>query len=880
MLVLALSGCDSDVGGPNRAPVAVAGPDAEAGLLDDVALDGSGSYDPDGDALSYTWQVLSRPENSTADPVDAGGMKTSLHVDVGGVYIVALVVFDGQAYSERDVMQIRAAGCESNAECEDDLYCTVNERCEEGLCLSDTRDCEPAGDDCNAGVCDEASTSCVREALPNDTLCTDDDLFCTGDEICRSGDCVSAGNPCEPADSCDENTDACGGCGDGEVLGSEECDPGTPQNDNCCDAATCKWVVDGEADPQDECSGAAECQLDVCGGGGECTLANAEDGTDCGDSTPSLCDGADTCHAGHCETNLAGADTLCRDEAADCDVAEYCDGVNPDCPQDQVKEASASCRQPGGVCDAEEFCDGVNKSCPADLRLVAGTECRQSTDADCDPVENCDGVQVDCPVDAVLPNDTPCTDDGLFCTGPETCQLGVCTNGGNPCPTPGDCDDVNNICGACGDGVVGPDEDCDPGALQGDNCCNVGDCSWTSSGLVDPQGVCSGAGECRVDVCDGSGTGGCTEAFAGDGADCGSNDDTLCDNPDSCLNGACQENLEASDTLCRSSTGPCDPEENCDGSSADCPSDQLDDGSLECRPSQGDCDPAEFCDGSSAGCPGDTRAEFGDACRPSAGDCDLAENCNGVNAGCPDDVMAGNNVECRPVDGVCDLAENCAGGVDCPDDVMAGNNVECRPADGVCDLAENCAGGVDCPSDVFADGSLECRISTGDCDPAENCAGGVDCPTDLFASEGVSCEAGDTCLTGDACGDGDGICHEGATQKDDDLDGHVDDACDGNDCDDGDPDIYTGAEAEGSGNICDAAGSCFDGVDNDCDGDTDSEDTDCQVSDYMCLYGPGSNLTTGGAGGTLTVRLDSDGYNPDDIVCYTDTNRLLTPEVL
>ncbi|MBW2703747.1 MAG: hypothetical protein JRF33_23255 [Deltaproteobacteria bacterium] len=680
MLVFALGGCDSDVGGPNRAPVAVAGPDAEAALGTLVTLDGSASYDPDGDALTYAWQVLSRPENSTVEPLDVGARQTSLQVDVGGVYLVALVVFDGQAYSERDVMQIRAAGCESNAECEDALFCTVNERCEDGLCLSDTRDCSAAGDDCNAGICDEASTTCVMEALPNDTPCTDDDLFCTGEEICRSGVCVSAGNPCEPANSCDENADACGGCGDGEVLGSEECDPGTPQNDNCCDAATCRWVVDGEADPQAVCSGATGCQADVCDGGGNCAVANAEDGTACGDSTDRLCDDPDTCLAGQCETNLAGAGTLCRAAADGCDAIEYCDGVNEDCPTDEVVAAAVPCRVPTGICDAEEVCDGVNASCPADLRVQAGTECRQSTDADCDPAENCDGILVDCPADLMSADDTPCTDDGFFCTGLETCQFGVCTQGGNPCPTPSDCDDVNNICGACGDGVVGPDEDCDPGAAQGDNCCNVGDCSLTGSGLVDPQGVCSGAGECRVDVCDG--VGGCTDAVADDGADCGSNSDTLCDNADTCLGGVCQDNLEANDRICRNSTGPCDPEENCDGSNADCPVDLLDDGSLECRPSQGDCDPAEFCDGSSAGCPSDTRADLGDACRPSAGDCDLAENCDGVAPTCPADVMADNSVECRPAAGDCDLAENCAGGVDCPSDVFADGSVECRPSVG------------------------------------------------------------------------------------------------------------------------------------------------------------------------------------------------------
>ncbi len=54
-----------------------------------------------------------------------------------------------------------------------------------------------------------------------------------------------------------------------------------------------------------------------------------------------------------------------------------------------------------------------------------------------------------------------------------------------------------------------------------------------------------------------------------------------------------------------------------------------------------------------------------------------------------------------------------------------------------------------------------------------------------------------------------------------DGDGFFDKACGGNDCNDNDPNVNPGV-AEST-----AAGNCADGIDNDCDGKTDSADPDC-----------------------------------------------------
>ncbi|MGQ9602400.1 MAG: PKD domain-containing protein, partial [Candidatus Bipolaricaulia bacterium] len=50
----------------NRPPIADAGLDQEVDVGERVQLDGSGSFDPDGDSLSYSWAFISKPSGSMA----------------------------------------------------------------------------------------------------------------------------------------------------------------------------------------------------------------------------------------------------------------------------------------------------------------------------------------------------------------------------------------------------------------------------------------------------------------------------------------------------------------------------------------------------------------------------------------------------------------------------------------------------------------------------------------------------------------------------------------------------------------------------------------------------------------------------------------------
>lgn len=86
----------SDVNSP---PVANAGPNQTVTTRSLVTLNGSGSTDIDGDSLTFTWSLLSRPTGSAAVLSDVHAVKPTFTVDVLGNYVAQLIVSDGTANS-------------------------------------------------------------------------------------------------------------------------------------------------------------------------------------------------------------------------------------------------------------------------------------------------------------------------------------------------------------------------------------------------------------------------------------------------------------------------------------------------------------------------------------------------------------------------------------------------------------------------------------------------------------------------------------------------------------------------------------------------------------------------------------------------------------
>jgi formylglycine-generating enzyme required for sulfatase activity len=85
----------------NRPPVAYAGPDLVFAQADLIPLDAGGSSDPDGDALSYHWEVVSSPVPVSV--ADSTARQTSFAATVEGEYRVRLVVDDGRAQGSDEV---------------------------------------------------------------------------------------------------------------------------------------------------------------------------------------------------------------------------------------------------------------------------------------------------------------------------------------------------------------------------------------------------------------------------------------------------------------------------------------------------------------------------------------------------------------------------------------------------------------------------------------------------------------------------------------------------------------------------------------------------------------------------------------------------------
>jgi hypothetical protein len=680
-------------------------------------------------------------------------------------------------------------GCKAGTPptCDDGVSCTVdacdaatdackhtanNGLCANGLFCDGVEICDPQTgchpgpavncDDsvaCTADSCDEANDICVHIAL--DTACSDG-LYCNGVERCdlNLGCQPGVGPSCDDGigcttDACNESTDTCDHtpnnavCDDGVFCNGAEacsatagCQPGTPPT--CDDGVAC--TIDSCAGPSDACAHSpsnAFCDDHLfCNGVETCDPVNG-----CQPGTPPNCNDNIACTVDSCDEAADACAHTPNDAACDdglfCDGHEYCDPAlgcqdnldpcNLPLKCDEPNDRCVNCLS-DAQCNDGVFCNGL-ETCDQPTGV-----CVPGTPPTCDDGVPCTVDRCDATLDACTHTaDNGVCDDGLFCTGAETCDP---VNGCQP-GTPPDCND----------GVSCTVDACDE---VNDRCKNTPDNSLCDNGLF-----CDGAETCNpISGCQPGSPPKCNDGVSCTLDFCNEDTDRCEHTPD---NTACDDHLfcngvETCDPLngCRAGTPP-----NCDDGVA-CTIDACNETMDRCDHTPNDavcndnlfCNGLEFCDLLN-GCHAGTPPNCNDGVSCTADSCDeVHDTCAHApnDASCSDGLFCNGLEVCDPINGCkAGTPPNCNDGIACTVDGCDETNDTCThtPNNTLCD------------DTLFCNGPEVCNPTVGcQSGPAPNCNDGVACtldscnetkrscvhaPNDGACNDGLFCNGVETC---------------------------------------------------------------------------------------------------------------------------------------
>ncbi|MHC4697392.1 MAG: right-handed parallel beta-helix repeat-containing protein, partial [Planctomycetota bacterium] len=419
-----------------------------------------------------------------------------------------------------------------------------------------------------------------------------------------------------------------------------------------------------------DCDDGNPCTADECVLVGDHRVCQNPSSTECDDGV--YCNGPDFCSGGICSVH---AGNPCPGPDGDSDCSETCNELANDCTANDPN---------GSACNDGVYCNGTDTCSGGGCSQHAGNPC-PGPDGDNDCSETCDESADNCKADD--PNNSAC-DDGLWCTGSDTCTSGNCLlHAGNPCPGPDGDGDCSETCNESANNCTANDPDysaCADGLwCNGTDTCFGGNCAQHTGDPWDPCPGPDGDNDCS-ETCN-EGADDCTWNDI-DGSAC--NDGAYCNGADTCSGGTCSQH--AGD--------PCIDPPYCD---------EVDDICLECV-SDSDCndgDPctADTCDGSGLCLHNfeDPGTPCGD---PSDTSCDNPDTCDGLGACLPN--LEGPGTSCD--DGVfCTFADQCDGVGGCfgwnVNTVPCTTAFDCEAAIGV---AFDCVGGFCfCVRHVFVDGT-------------------------------------------------------------------------------------------------------------------------------------------------------------------------------
>ena len=604
---------------------------------------------------------------------------------------------------------------------------------------------------------------------------------------------------------------------------------------------------------------------EVCDGGQldeDCDGASNED-CNCVNGATQSCysgpigtGGTGTCHSGN-QTCTAGNWGTCAGQVTP--TTEACNGVDDDCDgQTDEGLGSTSCGQ--GVCahTVQNCVGGQTQTCDAFQGATT---------------ESCNGLDDDCDGST----DETFTNKGQSCT----VGLGVCLAGGtyvcsqdgqatvcnavagNQTGADNDCNGVDEDCdGTADDNYVATSTDCGTGACAsiGQLICAAGQTQNTcQAGTPSVDTDCDGID----DDCDGS----ADEHYTATNTSCGTG---VCarEGQNICVAGNTQNTCEAG--------GPTGADDDCNGLDEDC-SGTADNNYVPTGTSCG----TGVC--SSLGLSICVSGSVQDTC-VAGNQTGADDNCNGIDENC--NGIADDNYQPAPTScgtGVCATAGQltCVSGQTqdtCAPTQPTGLDNDCNGIDEDCSgAADNnyVSTGTNCGTGVCArEGQLTCAFGQ----TQDNCqagastnetCNGLDDDCDGTTDEGCQCIDGATqpCYTGCSCTLGFGACHGGiqtcaqgvwgacigevtpviefCNGIDDDCDGHTDEFLGSTTCGQGACAHTVENCAFGQVQTCDplqgASVELCDGVDNDCDGQTDETFTNkgqsCTLGLGVCQAG-------------------------------------------
>lgn len=689
----------------------------------------------------------------------------------------------------------------NHAACSNGLFCDGVEQCHlvNGCEPGEAPDCDD-GVECTVDSCDEQAQDCIHEPddlvcednnVCTDDICTetgceyefntdacDDGFACTINDTCANGACAGTAVVCPEGEQCDPADGQCKAC-----LNNGHCNDNNGCTDDTCNAGACVYTPNSLL-----CDDGLFCTLtDVCSGG-ICTGS--------GDPCPEqLCnDVTNACvqclAASDCQDDNVCTDNICNNGACEflpntascsdglhCNGAEVCGsgscqaGTPPNCSDgipcttDTCNETTDSCDHTpvNSACDDGLFCTGV-ETCHATLGCVAGTP------PVCDDGVPCTVDTCDVGTDACLftPDDDFCDDD-QFCNGVETCSA---TLGCQP-GTPVDCSSLDT---QCTDGVCNEATDaCE--ALPVIGACDDG--LFCTSNDLCSNGTCIGQANCPDQLCD-ENADQCVDCITSD--DC-PDDLNPCTNPATCVSGTCQVtnntnscddgffctiNDQCVDGTCVGGEAPCTTTPNlfCDEDADAC---------VECLVNT-DCNDDN-------GCTDDTCVDGVCFQFNNGNPCDDGNYCT-VNDQCLGGLCVGTGERCTTAPNIyCnesnDSCVQCLTEAECADDANPCTDLEC--VDGVCQFTNNTAS---CDDNQFCTANDVCSngtcVGSGDPCPGELC--NEDTDTCVECLDSTNCNDQNFCTT-DACISGTCQFTNNTEVCDDGRFCTVNDICSGGTCD-------------------------------------------------------------------------------------------------